>query len=186
MRRIVTVKVDHLGVAEYRQIVLDGASRNMMVVPLPQHGGQIVELYVPVDPRVSETNELVLVYQSPEVYMLEGSLYRVQGASGLSTDEIALHIRYWMLRRKRELQRIKRELEALDNLERVDSAQREMIPEAVRLFVWQRDGGTCVNCGSNQKLEFDHIIPVAEGGSNTERNVPLLCEPCNRGKSTRI
>ncbi|MGH9199405.1 MAG: HNH endonuclease [Acidimicrobiia bacterium] len=34
--------------------------------------------------------------------------------------------------------------------------------------------------------EFDHIIPLATGGSNTERNVQLLCESCNRQKGARI
>src|SRR5713101_8557469 len=58
--------------------------------------------------------------------------------------------------------------------------------EDVRLFVWQRDRGQCVKCGSKQRLEFDHIIPVAAGGSNTERNIQLLCESCNRAKGSTI
>lgn len=53
-------------------------------------------------------------------------------------------------------------------------------------IVWQRDHGRCVQCGSNQNLEFDHIIPVAKGGSNTARNIQLLCERCNRKKSDNI
>jgi len=52
--------------------------------------------------------------------------------------------------------------------------------------VWQRDSGRCVNCGSNQKLEYDHIIPLSKGGSNTARNIQLLCEECNRKKSNKI
>jgi hypothetical protein len=63
---------------------------------------------------------------------------------------------------------------------------REPIPESVRIFVWRRDEGKCVRCGSNERLEFDHIIPLAEGGSNTERNLQLLCEACNRVKGTNI
>ena len=38
----------------------------------------------------------------------------------------------------------------------------------------------------NQKLEFDHLIPFSKGGSNTYRNIQLLCEPCNRSKSAKI
>jgi 5-methylcytosine-specific restriction endonuclease McrA len=30
------------------------------------------------------------------------------------------------------------------------------------------------------------IIPVISGGSSTERNVQLLCEPCNRSKGATI
>lgn len=63
---------------------------------------------------------------------------------------------------------------------------REPLSESVRIFVWRRDGGKCVRCGSNQRLEFDHIIPVIEGGSSTERNIQLLCETCNRRKGTKI
>jgi 5-methylcytosine-specific restriction endonuclease McrA len=35
-------------------------------------------------------------------------------------------------------------------------------------------------------LEFDHIIPVAKGGSNAETNVQLLCRRCNGKKSDMI
>lgn len=52
--------------------------------------------------------------------------------------------------------------------------------------VWKRDQGECVQCGSNEKLEFDHIIPVSKGGSNTARNIQLLCENCNRKKYNKI
>lgn len=63
---------------------------------------------------------------------------------------------------------------------------REVIPSAVRRAVWQRDNGRCTQCGSRERLEFDHIISVAKGGSNTERNIELLCEVCNRKKSDSI
>jgi hypothetical protein len=64
--------------------------------------------------------------------------------------------------------------------------RRAPIPEAVRHAVWRRDGGRCVECGSNESLEFDHIIPHSLGGSDTERNLQLLCERCNRRKASRI
>lgn len=52
--------------------------------------------------------------------------------------------------------------------------------------VWNRDGGKCIQCSSNENLEFDHIIPFSKGGANTYRNIQLLCESCNRSKSARI
>lgn len=60
------------------------------------------------------------------------------------------------------------------------------IPADVRTAVWHRDGGHCARCGAAEELEFDHVIPVAKGGSSMVNNVELLCLPCNRRKSDRI
>ncbi len=65
-------------------------------------------------------------------------------------------------------------------------APSRTIASDVKMYVWKRDGGRCVECGSQEKLEYDHIIPVSKGGSNTERNVQLLCEHCNRTKHDKI
>jgi hypothetical protein len=43
--------------------------------------------------------------------------------------------------------------------------RREPIPKSVKMYVWQRDGGRCVECGSKEKLEYDHIIPLAKGAA---------------------
>jgi hypothetical protein len=64
--------------------------------------------------------------------------------------------------------------------------RRAPIPRDVQIFVWQRDERKCVKCGSNQNLEFDHIIPLAMGGSNTARNLQLLCADCNRSKGANL
>jgi len=64
--------------------------------------------------------------------------------------------------------------------------RRQPIPDDVKLFVWQRDAGCCVKCGRSEALEFDHIIPVAKGGSDTARNLQLLCETCNRSKGANL
>jgi hypothetical protein len=67
------------------------------------------------------------------------------------------------------------------------SGQRRIpIPESVKLLAWTRDGGACVKCGSKQDLHFDHIIPVAKGGSNSEENIQILCQTCNLRKSDKI
>lgn len=110
----------------------------------------------------------------------------VSANSALTPEEKVLHIKHAVRQEEVSLQQMRRELEAMENMDRVPSAQRERIPEHVRLFVWQRDQGKCVSCGSRKDLEFDHIIPVAEGGSSTERNVQLLCVSCNRRKGRRI
>jgi len=60
------------------------------------------------------------------------------------------------------------------------------IPKTVQREVWRRDEGRCVECGSKERLEYDHIIPFSKGGSNTVRNIQLLCESCNRKKHNNI
>lgn len=67
-----------------------------------------------------------------------------------------------------------------------EQTTRSPVPQAVRSEVWRRDGGKCVDCGSNQRLQFDHIIPVARGGATTARNVQLLCEGCNLRKHAKV
>lgn len=64
--------------------------------------------------------------------------------------------------------------------------QSRHIPQDVKTAVWKRDGGKCVQCDSRYELEYDHIIPYSKGGSNSERNIQLLCGPCNRTKSDKI
>jgi 5-methylcytosine-specific restriction endonuclease McrA len=68
----------------------------------------------------------------------------------------------------------------------IPANERRPIPDNVKLLVWQRDGGRCAKCGSQEKLEYDHIIPLAKGGSNTARNIQLLCENCNRSKGANL
>ena len=67
-----------------------------------------------------------------------------------------------------------------------EARNREPIPQDIQNRVWNRDGGKCVKCGCREKLEFDHIIPFSRGGSNTYRNLQLLCEKCNRQKNNKI
>lgn len=90
---------------------------------------------------------------------------------------------------RREKEKLRREIaNSKDYLEgqSQEPRKRKSIPDDVKNFVWNRDGGRCVKCGSNEKLEFDHIIPFSKGGSDTARNLQLLCEKCNRQKSYRI
>jgi hypothetical protein len=70
--------------------------------------------------------------------------------------------------------------------ERVDVFKARFISVETRREVWRRDQGRCVQCGSQERLEFDHIIPVAMGGASSARNVQLLCEGCNRQKAATL
>ncbi len=61
------------------------------------------------------------------------------------------------------------------------------LPSAwVKMHVWRRDHGQCVLCGGQERVWFDYIVPVREGGSTTEQNLRLMCERCRRNKGGRI
>ncbi len=40
----------------------------------------------------------------------------------------------------------------------------------------------CANCGGEENLVLDHVIPLARGGLSTIDNLQLLCAECNRLK----
>jgi hypothetical protein len=64
--------------------------------------------------------------------------------------------------------------------------KRPRLTNATMSEVWTRDGGKCVECGSQEDLEFDHIIPLSKGGSSTVENLRILCRSCNRVRRNRI
>lgn len=60
------------------------------------------------------------------------------------------------------------------------------IPQAMRDSVFERDGGRCVECGSNKRLCADHIVPESKGGATALENLQTMCRPCNSSKGSRI
>lgn len=53
----------------------------------------------------------------------------------------------------------------------------------IRSRIFERDNYTCQYCGvRGVKLECDHIVPVAKGGSHKDDNLATSCFPCNRSK----
>ena len=101
-------------------------------------------------------------------------------------DELVLRVKHAVLSEEQALEKLKQEVEAFESLEQLDGTSRQPIPKHVQMFVWKRDEGRCVQCGCQENLEYDHIIPLAKGGGNTERNIQLLCEKCNRSKGSTI
>lgn len=92
----------------------------------------------------------------------------------------------WKSMGKSKASRTDRENDHSEVSELSVAIQRNKMSESVRNAVWRRDRGQCTECGSREKLEYDHIVPVSKGGSNTARNIELLCESCNRKKSNKI
>lgn len=55
---------------------------------------------------------------------------------------------------------------------------------------WQallaRYGGRCAHCGTTERIERDHIIPLSKGGDDTIDNLQPLCGTCNRRKWNKL
>lgn len=107
-----------------------------------------------------------------------------ESESFLGQEELRLLFLETTDKERRKFERLKNKFSGVAG-QKIDG-KREPISEEVRIFVWRRDEGKCVKCGSQENLEFDHIIPIAKGGGNTTRNIQILCEKCNREKSANI
>lgn len=44
----------------------------------------------------------------------------------------------------------------------------------------------CAQCSATERLEIDHIIPLAVGGRDDEDNLQVLCKTCNLRKGRRF
>jgi hypothetical protein len=111
--------------------------------------------------------------------LYQDALYDVRGQ--LTDDQRRLLVLQAVDKERQLFERLKVKFYSPDS--NPEKPKRERIPEAVRIAVWRRDQGRCGRCGSRERLEYDHIVPVDLGGSNTARNIELLCENCNRSKS---
>ncbi len=103
------------------------------------------------------------------------------GESDFNTPELSPNIRSakWICKHCGKQETV------LSGKNTIGQKQRLPIPKNIQREVWQRDQGKCVECGTNENLEFDHIIPIARGGADSVRNLQLLCMICNRRKSDK-
>jgi hypothetical protein len=51
--------------------------------------------------------------------------------------------------------------------------------------IGERDGFSCRHCGTAALLTVDHVVAVANGGTDDDDNLQLLCRSCNSRKGTR-
>ena len=66
------------------------------------------------------------------------------------------------------------------------------VPDEVKRAVWQRDHGQCTfvsdngrRCAARDRLEFDHVVPVARGGQASVENLRLRCRAHNQYEAER-
>jgi hypothetical protein len=75
----------------------------------------------------------------------------------------------------------------LDREEERELTISRQIPTAVKVEVYRRDQGRCVECGATDNLHYDHDFPFSKGGTSmTAANVRLLCMRHNLSKGDKI
>ncbi len=121
-------------------------------------------------------------FTNKEEWIYKGYIYEVKGH--YLDDQIKLLILEDFDKERRYFEKLQTKFNEPENT--TSFYKRPRIPESVRIEVWRRDGGKCARCGSREKLEYDHIVPISKGGSNTARNIELLCENHNRSKSNNV
>ena len=99
----------------------------------------------------------------------------------LSGDDVLALVRQRQRRARRTLDRAHAALAG-----EAAAQRRQPIAREVRLAVFERDGGRCVECGSRFDIQYDHVIPVALGGAATAENLQILCASCNQAKGASL
>lgn len=67
--------------------------------------------------------------------------------------------------------------------------KRRPLGNTLRFEILKRDNFRCVYCGATSteaKLQVDHIVPVAKGGSDSPENLVAACFSCNIGKRDKL
>ncbi len=116
-------------------------------------------------------------------WLYKGEIYST-AEDDLQPDEVAALVDEQTNKKRLKIARAKTVAAMAKNLDR--AGKRQPIPREVKVSVWQRDEGRCIQCGSAENLEFDHVIPHSRGGADTERNLQLLCADCNREKGASL
>lgn len=70
----------------------------------------------------------------------------------------------------------------------IERVERAKVSNELRQEIFERDGYTCVICGSTEKesSEIDHIMPISKGGKTEPDNLQTLCHDCNIRKGNDI
>ncbi len=102
---------------------------------------------------------------------------------GLSAGDVVALVRE---RERRAQRRLDRARAGLAQSQLPEPHRREPIAREVRLAVFERDGGRCVQCGASFELQFDHVIPFSLGGAASVENLQVLCADCNRRKGAAL
>jgi HNH endonuclease len=70
---------------------------------------------------------------------------------------------------------------------------RKSLPVWAKRGVFYRDRGRCIGCSKDmtgvvvtgEEIHYDHMVPLADGGTNDPMNFQILCRECNLRKGIK-
>ena len=100
---------------------------------------------------------------------------------------------YVLFGNRRVLQNINVICAEIRKRHQLENAARVYVPRWVERAAFLRDKGLCTVCGKDvsgilnpeNKVHYDHIVPLAMGGINCVTNIQVLCSNCNLSKGSR-
>ena len=63
--------------------------------------------------------------------------------------------------------------------------RQEFTKPSFREILKEKLGDKCVNCGSKENIEYHHIVPLKNGGTNNLGNIVPLCLKCHNAAHDR-
>ena len=115
--------------------------------------------------------------------MTIANLIRALAAAGATPEAIAIAVE--AIEQANEVVDRQRATEAVRS-RRYRERGGGKISDDLRHSVFDRDGYQCLECGSPDYLQCDHVHPVSKGGETTLHNLQTLCRVCNARKKDRI
>jgi hypothetical protein len=133
--------------------------------------------------RITEPYDKLLTLMSEEIFFI---LFQNRG--------LLYTLNYWISNSLSKMEVDEFESDSMKLLTKKNFLKRSRIPVWVQKAVFFRDRGMCLNCKKDltglfnlsSNKNYDHIIPLAQGGINDVTNVQLLCESCNKSKKENI
>ena len=134
--------------------------------------------------KKGKSSELVNVYEkiNKGIWVYNGVFELIDAWVETSEEENRKVFKFKLRVTDKTIDQKNKRIEELKDLD-----HNRMIPTSVKLEVWKRDKGKCTQCGSNDNLHFDHILPYSKGGTSLKaENIQLLCARHNLQKRDNI